>query len=95
MIPWPLGKGLAILQFTTFFHLPCTLHCLLRQSDLVLKDFQMSVLQQRTYRPSLGSVLTEKAKLNRSHRESRISLAPCDSLGKPLPFLGISFLTCE
>lgn len=67
----------------------------MRKSDLVLKESQRSLTEQRTDRGSLGSVLSEVASLRTGHCELRISLAPCNSLGQPHPFQSFSFLSCE
>lgn len=95
MIPWTLGKVLEILQFITFFS-PTTYLVLSAEAIRPCPQRLPNVCAEAENRQvSLGSMPTEEAKLSRGHHESRISLAPCDSLGKSLPFLGISFLTCE
>lgn len=90
-----LGKRSDNTSIRTIYHLPYTLHCLMRKSDLVLKESQRSLTEQRTDRGSLGSVLSEVASLRTGHCELRISLAPCNSLGQPHPFQSFSFLSCE
>lgn len=62
------------------------------KSDLALQVI-VSLWEQRIDRGrrSLGSVWREQASLRAGHCEWRILLAPCDSLGKSLPFWASAF----